>query len=322
MRKLAVLAVAVFVALPVLASDPAADLARGRNAIKNRDYSEAAQILRSGIESAESIGDAGQKKEALAALHFYAALATFHSGRDSAARSHLVSFFANQPNATRIDPKRYDPDFATLFNQVRTGRTQLGTVSFESLYPNYEQISGKKLEPYLGFRNTPEYEFLATNDERREWDDILDPAKREQFVDTFWKRRDPSPGDERNEYREEFNVRASFADYYFADGHQRGSLSDRGRIFLLLGKPGAVEVRGFKPSDGTLSFAESAEYGNTVLEIWRYPRTALPVSIPTSGVTYMFVTHPRIGDHKLHGLDGMNHRALLLVNDTLLKAAH
>lgn len=321
MRKLAVLAVAVFVALPVLASDPAADLARGRNAIKNRDYSQAAQILRSGIESAESIDNEGQKKEALAALHFYAALATFHSGRDTAARSHLANFFANQPNATRIDPKRYDPDFATLFNQVRTGRTQLGTVSFETLYPNYEQISSKSLEAYLGFRNTPEYEFLATNDERREWDDILEPAKREQFVVDFWKRRDPTPGDDRNEYREEFNVRAAFADYYFADGHLRGSLSDRARVFLLLGKPGAVEVRGFKPSDGQLSLSEAADYGNTVLEIWRYPRTALPVSIPTSGVTYMFVTHPRIGDHKLHGLDGMNHRALLLVNDTLLKAA-
>lgn len=317
MRKLVVVAFAAVIAFPLFAADPAAEqLARGRSALVKRDYERAAEILRNGIASAKTITNANEKNEALAALHFYAAVATYHSGRESAARSHLSDFFEYQPNATRVDPKRFEAGFVTLFNQVRTGRRQAGTVSFDYLYPNYQKIVAGEWEPVRGWRNTAAFTFLATPEEKKTWDDILDPALRESFVVDFWKRRDPTPGDDRNEYREEFEKRAAFADYYFGSLDVRGSLSDRGKVFVLLGRPGAVEARGFLPSDGRLSLADNLDYGDVALEIWRYPRTALPVEVPTAGVTYLFVTHRRIGDHLLHGLSGMNQRALLLAAES------
>jgi GWxTD domain-containing protein len=321
MRKLVVVAVAAVIAFPLLASDPAAELARGRSALAKRDYDRAAQILRTGIASAEQLSNGDEKAQALAALHFYAAVATYHSGRESAARSHLTDFFEYQPNATRADPKRFEAGFVMLFNQVRTGRKQAGSVSFDVLYPNFDTISARASEPVNGWRNSAAFAFLATPEEKNEWDKILDPALRESFIVEFWKRRDPTAGDDRNEYREEFEARAAFADYYFGSLDVRGSVSDRGRVFVLLGKPGAVEARGFHPSDGYLSLAENMDYGDMSLEIWRYPRTALPVAIPTVGVTYIFVTHRRFGDHRLHGVEGMSQRALLAAAESPHKTA-
>ena len=321
-KQLIVVAVAALTAVSLDAADPAQELARGRTAIAKRDYHRAAEILRTGIQSAERLPEKAEKAEALAALHFYAAVASYHAGREVAARAHLADFFEYQPNATRADPQRFEAGFVTLFNQVRTGRKVAGTTSFDALYPNYESVTAKPAEPARGWRNTAAFAFLATPEEKVEWDKILDPAARDAFVVEFWKRRDPSPSDERNEFREAFEARAAFADYYFADGYgARGSLSDRGKVFVLLGKPGAVESRGFHPSDGRLTLSENAEYGDVSLEIWRYPRTALPVAIPTSGVTYMFVTHRRIGDHVLKGLEGMSLRALLAAADSPLKVA-
>src|SRR5688572_20636965 len=135
MRKLVVVAVAAVLAFPLLASDPAAELARGRTALAKRDYHRAAEILRTGIASAERLSDAEEKTKALAALHFYAAVATYHSGREAAARAHLADFFEYEPNATRADPKRFEAGFVTLFNQIRTGKKVAGTVSFDVLYP-------------------------------------------------------------------------------------------------------------------------------------------------------------------------------------------
>jgi len=315
MRKLVVVAFAALTALPLFASDPAAELSRGRSALAKRDYVRAAEILKTGIASAKRMTDEEDRNDALAALHFYAAVATYHSGRENAAKAHLVDFFEYQPNATRADPKRFEAGFVSLFNQVRTGRRVAGSVSFETLYPHFDQVVAKVTDTTRGWRNTAAFAFLATPEEKNQWDKILDPAEREVFVVEFWKRRDPTPGDDRNEFREAFEARAAFADYYFGAYDVRGSLSDRGRVFVLLGKPGAVESRGFHPSDGYLSLRDNVDFGDVSLEIWRYPRTALPVAIPTVGVTYMFVTHRRIGDHMLHGLEGMSQRALLAAAD-------
>jgi GWxTD domain-containing protein len=319
-KQLVVVAVAALTAFSVGAADPAQELARGRSALAKRDYHRAAEILRTGIESAERL-PAKEKAEALAALHFYAAVATYHAGRETAARAHLADFFEYQPNATRADPQRFEAGFVTLFNQVRTGRKVAGTTSFETFYPNHQGVNAQANEPVRGWRNSAAFAFLATPEEKNQWDQILDPAVREAFVVDFWKRRDPTPNDERNEFRDEFEARAAFADYYFGSYDTRGSLSDRGKVFVLLGKPGAVESRGFHPSDGHLTLRENAEYGDVALEIWRYPRSALPVAIPTSGVTYMFVTHRRIGDHVLQGLEGMSLRALLAAAGSPQKVA-
>ena len=59
------------------------------------------------------------------------------------------------------------------------------------------------------------------------------------FIDDFWRRRDPEPTTPENAARDDFWRRVSEADALYTDV-ERGSLSARGRVYLLLGAPSFV----------------------------------------------------------------------------------
>ena len=61
---------------------------------------------------------------------------------------------------------------------------------------------------------------------------------RDRFIEIFWEKRDPTPGTLRNEFREEHYERIEFANKNFGPrGQQNGWRTERGRIYILLGKP-------------------------------------------------------------------------------------
>src|SRR6267378_1520846 len=49
--------------------------------------------------------------------------------------------------------------------------------------------------------------------------------------------RGATPGTPQNEFRDEFDRRVQYADQNFANGRQRGSLTDRGKVLVLFGAP-------------------------------------------------------------------------------------
>ena len=91
--------------------------------------------------------------------------------------------------------------------------------------------------------------------------------QREQFLAKFWEVRDPTPGTERNEYREEHERRLRYADETFGRGSVfRGRLTDRGRMYVTLGPP-----------QNRYDFPNQASLYPT--ELWFYeaePRLGLP----------------------------------------------
>ena len=62
---------------------------------------------------------------------------------------------------------------------------------------------------------------------------------RQEFVDRFWEARNPQPGNPDNTFKTAFDRRVAFADAYFIAGREatRGSMTDRGMVFVLLGPP-------------------------------------------------------------------------------------
>lgn len=67
---------------------------------------------------------------------------------------------------------------------------------------------------------------------------LKNPAERDHFIQAFWIDRDPTPGTARNEFREEHYRRFEYANKEF--GHESdlpGWQTDRGRVYILLGKP-------------------------------------------------------------------------------------
>jgi GWxTD domain-containing protein len=64
----------------------------------------------------------------------------------------------------------------------------------------------------------------------------MPPEDRHEFVSEFWKRRDPDPETADNEFRDIYYTRIARANKAFAAGIP-GWMTDRGRIYVLLGPP-------------------------------------------------------------------------------------
>ncbi len=82
--------------------------------------------------------------------------------------------------------------------------------------------------------------YLITDAERAEFLRLPSDSEREQFIERFWKRRDPNPGTATNEFKEEHYRRISYANERFRDDGP-GWRSTRGRVYIKLGPPDEIE---------------------------------------------------------------------------------
>jgi GWxTD domain-containing protein len=80
-------------------------------------------------------------------------------------------------------------------------------------------------------------QYIMTPAETAVWNQLTTDDQAQQFVDLFWARRDPTPTTPQNEFREEFEARVKYADEHFLRGKTRGSMTDLGRVFIVLGPP-------------------------------------------------------------------------------------
>lgn len=78
--------------------------------------------------------------------------------------------------------------------------------------------------------------YIITSKERKIFLELPD-AEKEEFKAEFWKRRDPDPYTEENEFKMEYFNRIERADDLFSGEGKPGWLTDRGRIYILFGPP-------------------------------------------------------------------------------------
>src|SRR5712671_1986693 len=111
--------------------------------------------------------------------------------------------------------------------------------------------------------------WIITDEERQAFRQLSNDEERDQFIEAFWQRRDPTPDTEENEYKEEHYQRIAYANEHFAAGIP-GWKSDRGRIYIMYGKADEVESH---PSGGTYERPTEEGGGSTStfpFEQWRY----------------------------------------------------
>ena len=73
---------------------------------------------------------------------------------------------------------------------------------------------------------------------------LPDRESRKEFIEDFWKKRDPDPFTDENEFKQEFYSRIEFVNKHFIEGIP-GWKTDRGRIYIYLGPPDKIEQRPF-----------------------------------------------------------------------------
>jgi GWxTD domain-containing protein len=111
--------------------------------------------------------------------------------------------------------------------------------------------------------------WIITDEERAAFKQLSNDEERDNFIEAFWQRRDPTPDTEENEYKEEHYQRIAYANEHFAAGVP-GWKTDRGRIYIMYGKPDEIESH---PSGGTYERPIEEGGGETStypFEQWRY----------------------------------------------------
>lgn len=275
-------------------------------------------------------------------LAFYRGASLAMLNRDEEAREQFEVFLAFSPNAN-LDPGAFPKKVITVLEETRRDLKN----PREPKKPDAPEESSIALA-YKGYRknegaNQPllseawgdgPVRFLMTPEERRSFSQLSDPVSRSEFVANFWKSRDPRPETPENEFREEFEKRAAFADEHFTEDEVRGSVTDRGMVFVLLGPPTYVGRKPIRTGEDTSdpsgmvrftrndvtavektsgsSAATNVKIDNMTgpanampdanarwREVWHYRREALPGGVPYHQVDFEFITHTGYGRNVL-----------------------
>lgn len=149
-------------------------------------------------------------------------------------------------------------------------------------------ISGKKDLPSIYEKWLDEVVvYIITQREKEVFLQLGSNQERDLFIEAFWKQRDPTPGTLRNEFKEEHSRRMRYAEKTFGRSSSNpGWKTDRGKIYIILGKPATSESYG------------ALEHNLVPLEVWFYQGDFGP-GIPAS-FYIVFFKEWGIGDYILY----------------------
>src|ERR1700693_3561230 len=111
--------------------------------------------------------------------------------------------------------------------------------------------------------------WIITDEERSAFKQLSNDEERDQFIEAFWQRRDPTPDTEENEFKEEHYRRIAYANEHYAAGIP-GWKTDRGRMYIVFGPADEIDSH---PSGGSYERPMEEGGGETStfpFETWRY----------------------------------------------------
>jgi GWxTD domain-containing protein len=334
---------AAFLSIPVaLAAAALPELfQKAKEQFKLGNYKESLAAVEALDTESAKPGLEAERARLLPGLLFYKGADLAALGRADEAQKAFEGFLASQPNAT-IDPALYPPKVYAAFEKAResgapTPKTQpdaTGVIS--TAYRAFHAPDSKPAEEAGEDWAAGPAKWLMTAAEREDFARLSDSLARSEYIAGFWKARDPKPETPENEFRDEFERRVAFADARFTQDETRGSVTDRGMVFILVGPPtyngqrplnvadeaGAADTSGQnRYSNSEVAMAQHAggssasraaavtsvtnpnatmnRAASNWVESWTYLRAELPRSIPYQELKVQFVTKEGYGRNVL-----------------------
>jgi GWxTD domain-containing protein len=90
-----------------------------------------------------------------------------------------------------------------------------------------------------------EVALLITEEEEKEFMNLMSDKEKERFMEIFWAKRDPTPRTKENEFKEEWYRRLEYVQKNFTQGPEKGWHCDMGKVYMFLGPP--ARVRSVQP---------------------------------------------------------------------------
>jgi len=147
--------------------------------------------------------------------------------------------------------------------------------------------------------------YIITDEERKAFKKLQTDDERERFIEEFWRRRDPDPDTEENEFKEEYYERIAYANEHFSSGIP-GWKSDRGRIWIMYGKPDERETHPMGGQYERPAYEGGGSTSTYPFETWFYrylPGVGSGVEIefvdPTGSGEYRIARNPNEKDAML-----------------------
>lgn len=141
------------------------------------------------------------------------------------------------------------------------------------------------------------YQLIATEAEWRELDTLFGQARQES-LERFWVRRDPTPATPENEFREQFRDRVEYALTRYKTVNIRAPWDERGKVYIKFGEPDELQDSvdfwythggGYRAKRGFANLSQlKREYGET----WFYFGRNLVLQFQGDDLDYKMV--PRL----------------------------
>jgi GWxTD domain-containing protein len=141
-------------------------------------------------------------------------------------------------------------------------------LSKKELARKQKQLERELAGPWKKWMNE-DVVYIITDEEKTAFKRLKTDEERQQFVEQFWLRRDPTPDTEENEYKEEHYRRIAYSNDHYASGIP-GWKTDRGMMYIKYGPPDEIESH---PSGGSYQRPIEEGGGQTStypFEDWRY----------------------------------------------------
>lgn len=213
------------------------------------------------------------------ALSFVFALSTtFAAAQSAPAAASSTSGQASAPAASGQNTTSPAPaDGQAASGQNATSQTPANNQATDPLKRPLTEQEKKKSSKALKQELSSTYKkwlnqdvvYIITPEEKSAFKQLSNDEERDQFIEQFWLRRDPTPDTPENEYKEEHYRRIAYANEHFSAGIP-GWRTDRGRIYITWGPADQVTSH---PSGGTYDRSMQEGGGTTStypFEDWRY----------------------------------------------------
>jgi GWxTD domain-containing protein len=200
------------------------------------------------VESAKP-GNEAVKKQLEGPLAFYRGVCEANLGQKDEAVQDFEVFLKAQPNA-EINAKVYSKKAVAAFETAQKDAAKRApslAEAYKEFQPPPDAAERDRTDAY--WADGP-VRWILTADEKAAWAGLKDANARVAFVEQFWLARAKLPGEDGRTYHQEFERRVAFADAYLAvEEEQRGSVTDRGMVFILMGPPTYAGRRPLRTGD-------------------------------------------------------------------------